>query len=118
MVYLVSNDKLDSFDKKNKKVLNESNIHNSLKFFMIFSQILGVLPQENILRTVDKIHFRWGSWKVAYTLTTLFLTAFAIIMCFCGWFSIGYTFTALGKLIKLIVTFNSRKFKSYLTSSF
>nr|CAH7730242.1 unnamed protein product [Callosobruchus chinensis] len=62
------------------------------KFFMIFSQILGVLPQENICTNVSEIHFNWRSWKTIYTIFLIILSEFAVACCIIAWFKFGYAF--------------------------
>nr|CAI5864165.1 unnamed protein product [Callosobruchus analis] len=57
---------------------------------MIFSQILGVLPQANICTNVNEIRFSWRSWKTVYTIFLIILSEFAVACCIIAWFKFGY----------------------------
>ncbi|KAG5891345.1 hypothetical protein JTB14_034411 [Gonioctena quinquepunctata] len=95
MVYVVASNKVEHIKKPSVQD-NERNIHNSLKFFLVYSQILGILPQENITGSYTELCFKWGSWKVMYTLVMTFITSFAVLTCFLNWFYVGYNFSNLG----------------------
>lgn len=104
MVYVIPNENLNIAKTKPKHVKSEENIFNSLKFVMIFFQIFGVLPQENIMSSQNELHFKWKSWKVLYTLFLVGMTTFVTILCVLDWFYVGYDFASLGNvLIKICV---------------
>nr|WJJ63346.1 gustatory receptor 6 [Pachyrhinus yasumatsui] len=63
----------------------EKNILKSFKFFVIFSQFLGILPQENVLKNMKNMYFKWLSFKMLYTLTFITLLSVAVGCCFIHW---------------------------------
>lgn len=66
-----------------KKRNSDENIHNSVKFVVIISNCIGLLPVGNIFsRNVNNLNFRWKSLKVAYTLMILFCVSLFIIFVF------------------------------------
>lgn len=102
MVYVIPNENLVNANTKPKRVTkNEANIFNSLKFFMICSHILGILPLENITTSQNELRFKWKCWKFLYTLFFIATTAFASILCVLDWFFVGYNFSSLGNILVL-----------------
>lgn len=43
------------------------NFHESIKFFLMTAQFFGVMPLHNIERDVKKMHFKWKSIRVFYS---------------------------------------------------
>ncbi|KAJ8918493.1 hypothetical protein NQ315_008191 [Exocentrus adspersus] len=110
MVYVVPHEKLTDTNQTRSKYNSQENIFNSIKFFMVFCQVLGLLPQENITTTQNQVHFKWKSWKVLYTVFLIGMTIFALVVCFLDGLYSGYVFTALatnifyaGALVTLIL---------------
>nr|AUF73061.1 gustatory receptor [Anoplophora chinensis] len=96
MVYVIPQENVFNVNIKPKYVKeSRENIVNSLKFFVICSQFLGILPVENIT-VPNKLRFRWKSWKVLHTLFFIGMTTVASTLCLLDWFYVGYVFNSLG----------------------
>ncbi|CAH1965796.1 unnamed protein product [Acanthoscelides obtectus] len=96
MVYVVPKESLQVAKRPFKaKVPKDENLYNSLKFFMVFSQALGILPQENVCTNFNEMRFTWKSWKTIYTLFLIILSEFGVGCCISAWFNSGYLFDKL-----------------------
>lgn len=102
MVYVITNNKIEDSNKTKVFVKVESkNLHNSLKFFIISLQVLGLLPVKNVTKSYNKIVFKWKCWKNLITLVMMILTSFAVCTCFYVWSDYGYVFSDLGKSLRI-----------------
>ncbi|KAF7272880.1 hypothetical protein GWI33_014358 [Rhynchophorus ferrugineus] len=63
----------------------EKNIFVSLKSFMTFCQLLGLLPQENVRKSLEEMHFRLLSIKTLYAIVMIFSLTVAVVSCLIFW---------------------------------
>ncbi|XP_030761256.1 gustatory receptor for sugar taste 64e-like isoform X2 [Sitophilus oryzae] len=87
--FLLRRTKVEQIQKGYKSDDESRNIFISLKFFMVFSQVLGLLPQENIRRNLEDMRFKWLSFKMLYTIALICSLAVAVFSCLIYWATNG-----------------------------
>lgn len=83
---------VDPVARKTEPNPKEQNIYQSLKFLVIFAQILGILPQNNVGTTYTEMFFKWTNWKTLYTLLGILNLSFLVTIWVLAWFEEEYSF--------------------------
>lgn len=56
-----------SVDQEKPLEFSKISFHESIKFFLMTAQFFGVFPLHNIDKDVNKVHFKWKSIRVVYS---------------------------------------------------
>ncbi|XP_066149906.1 gustatory receptor for sugar taste 64f-like [Euwallacea fornicatus] len=92
------------------RICHEKSIYSSFRIFMRYSQVLGILPLENLSDNVEKLQFKWRSWKVIYSMFLMVLLGIAVVSFVVHWVVSGSSINGLdagvfygGSLLTLIL---------------
>ncbi|XP_072399561.1 gustatory receptor for sugar taste 64e-like [Diabrotica undecimpunctata] len=125
MVYIVGRNRIEDSDKKPAQVdVEEKLFHNSMRFFLIMCQMLGLFPINCSTKCYSDVKFSWKSLRIIYTILMIGIVGFAVFVCLYSWANYGYkfadaethTFYAASLLSILLFLRLSRRWTKLLTT--